>query len=143
MRKYKQQQKLKQELMQIQQKNEQRRLVLQEQKQKVDQRQLSKILVNAFKASVDQVMQEKQNNSKGGGARSETHIGHGSNTSQVDKRRILETFVENDEALGQLLDFISTKSGSEAAPPSQQQQAENSFDPTVSMTIVDRQGNKI
>jgi hypothetical protein len=38
MRKYKQQQKLKQELMQIQQKNEQRRLVLQEQKQKVDQR---------------------------------------------------------------------------------------------------------
>ena len=62
--------------------------------------------------------------------------------NQVDKKRILETFVENDEALGQLLDFISTKSGSEAAPPSQQQ-PEPTLDPTVSMTIVDRNGNKI
>jgi len=26
-----------------------------------------------------------------------------------DKRRILENFIENDEALGQLLDFISAK----------------------------------
>jgi hypothetical protein len=29
--------------------------------------------------------------------------------TSVDKRRILETFIENDEALGQLLDFISAK----------------------------------
>ena len=34
----------------------------------------------------------------------------------IDKRKILETFVENDEALGQLLDFISTKSGSAPSP---------------------------
>ena len=34
----------------------------------------------------------------------------------IDKRKILETFVENDEAIGQLLDFISTKSGSVPSP---------------------------
>lgn len=27
----------------------------------------------------------------------------------IDKRKVLETFVENDDALGLLLDFISTK----------------------------------
>jgi hypothetical protein len=64
-----------------------------------------------------------QEKSLRGGIKSETNIGYNAlknnkSISQVDKRRILETFVENDEALGQLLDFISTKSGSEAAPPS-------------------------
>ena len=31
-----------------------------------------------------------------------------SNLQDGDKRKILENFVENDEALGQLLDFISS-----------------------------------
>ncbi len=30
------------------------------------------------------------------------------NLREFEKRRILENFVENDEALGQLLDFISS-----------------------------------
>lgn len=95
-------------------------------------------------------MQEKQIRgfaAGNSGVRSETNIIQekvkSKTFSQVDKRRILETFVENDEALGQLLDFISTKSGSDAAPPSQHNQPEVNIDPTVSMTIVDRQGNKI
>ena len=31
-----------------------------------------------------------------------------SSLKEVEKRKILESFVENDEALGQLLDFISS-----------------------------------
>ena len=31
-----------------------------------------------------------------------------SSLKEIEKRRILENFVENDEALGQLLDFISS-----------------------------------
>lgn len=31
-----------------------------------------------------------------------------SNLQDQDRRKILENFVENDEALGQLLDFISS-----------------------------------
>lgn len=80
--------------------------------------------MQAFKASVDTVILDKQARS---GVKSETQLMEKTPTSvgvklaaqnltYVDKRRVLETFVENDEALGQLLDFISTRSGSEAAP---------------------------
>jgi len=31
-----------------------------------------------------------------------------SSLKEIEKRKILENFVENDEALGQLLDFISS-----------------------------------
>ena len=31
-----------------------------------------------------------------------------SDLKEIDKKRVLESFVENDEALGQLLDFISS-----------------------------------
>lgn len=53
----------------------------------------------------------------------------------MDKRRILETFVENDEALGQLLDFISTRSEN---LPQNEIQPQNPL-----MAIVDKQGNRL
>jgi hypothetical protein len=49
----------------------------------------------------------------------------------VDKKRILENFVENDDALGQLLDFISN------------QYIQNGNKNNVSMSIIDGIGNKI
>jgi hypothetical protein len=51
--------------------------------------------------------------------------------------RILENFVENDDVLGQLLDFISQKNGSVDT------NSASAIDPNVSMTMIDRQGNKI
>jgi hypothetical protein len=48
----------------------------------------------------------------------------------MDKKRILETFIENDEALGLLLDFISAKKGGTTNTN------------TPSMSIVDKKGNR-
>jgi len=48
----------------------------------------------------------------------------------MDKKRVLETFIENDEALGLLLDFISAKKSGAAD------------NITPSMSIVDNKGNR-
>ena len=50
--------------------------------------------------------------------------------NEMDKKRILETFIENDEALGLLLDFISAKKSGTAD------------NITPSMSIVDNKGNR-
>jgi hypothetical protein len=48
-------------------------------------------MVGAFKVAIDSVRKDK------------------SSLSFCDKKQILETFIENDDVLGQLLDFISLK----------------------------------
>lgn len=76
-----------------------------------------------FRASVEFVKNEKK-------LRNETQVldVH----TNVDKRKILETFIENDEALGQLLDFISAKN---IKPDSIKAQE-------VSMSMINKQGNR-
>ena len=59
--------------------------------------------------------------------------------NNIDKMKIIESFVENDEVLGQLLDFISQRNGS----TTQNESSGKVIDPDVSMTIIDIQGNKI
>jgi len=59
--------------------------------------------------------------------------------NNIDKMKIIESFVENDEVLGQLLDFISQRNGS----TTQNESSGKVIDPDVSMTMIDRQGNKI
>jgi hypothetical protein len=59
--------------------------------------------------------------------------------NNIDKMKILENFVENDEVLGQLLDFISQRNGS----ATQNESSSKVIDPDVSMTMIDKQGNKI
>ena len=53
--------------------------------------------------------------------------------------KIIENFVENDEVLGQLLDFISQRNGSST----QNESSNKAIDPDISMTMIDKQGNKI
>ncbi len=59
--------------------------------------------------------------------------------NNIDKMKIIESFVENDEVLGQLLDFISQRNGS----TTQNESSARAIDPDVSMTMIDKQGNKI
>jgi len=59
--------------------------------------------------------------------------------NNIDKMRIIESFVENDEVLGQLLDFISQRNGA----TTQNESSSRAIDPDVSMTMIDKQGNKI
>jgi len=59
--------------------------------------------------------------------------------TQIEKMKIIENFVENDQVLGQLLDFISQRNGQSNAQHSQSQ----IIDPNISMTMIDKQGNKI
>jgi len=59
--------------------------------------------------------------------------------NNIDKMKIIESFVENDEVLGQLLDFISQRNGS----VTKNESSDKAIDPDVSMTMIDRQGNKI
>ena len=77
---------------------------------------MSRVLVAAFRQSVDTVKQDKEL----------TNLA----LNEMDKKRILETFIENDEALGQLLDFISAKKGGTTDTN------------TPSMSIVDNKGNR-
>lgn len=101
--------------------NRKRAQQIERQKERVDQRQLSKSLVLAFKQSVEQVKSEKaQRNDL---AMQTCFAGNGRNQraqaqtlqvgkepgnmcydllklSATDKKRILENFIENDEALG-------------------------------------------
>jgi hypothetical protein len=65
-------------------------------KHKVDQRPLSISLVDALSKAVSQVQGDK----------------HQLNSS--DKCKILDKFIENDETLVQLLDFISNKQKKES-----------------------------
>ena len=90
---------LKAEIRRESNKNFVKRKILEEQKSKTEQRNLSKTLVNNFRDCIDQVLEEKR-------GRMET-LSHGqhvtvsrSGLKEVEKRRILENFVENDEALG-------------------------------------------
>ena len=83
-------------------------------KNKIDQRQLSKNMVNAFRMAVDQVKKDSDQ------------------LNFCDKRKVLETFIENDEVLGQLLDFISAKDT-----------AADLKNAAVSMTITDHKGNRL
>ena len=98
---------LKAEIRQEKAKNAMKRKVLGEQKARTEQRNLSKTLVNNFKECIDQVVREKEvrvnENNKGKYIRVSR-----SDLKNIEKRKILENFVENDEALGQLLDFISS-----------------------------------
>ena len=72
---------------------------------------MSKNLVTSFRDCIDQVLVERDrnmtyNNYKPG-ANPQPKAAR-SNLKEIEKRKILESFVENDEALGQLLDFISS-----------------------------------
>ena len=82
------------------------------QKEKIDQRQLSKTLVLAFKTCVNNMMAQKEvqiKNTQGtsfvNGTTAPKHL------KNIDKIKIIESFVENDKVLGQLLDFISQRNG--------------------------------
>ena len=90
---------LKAEIRREKQKNYVKRKIMEEQKSKTEQRNLSKTLVNNFKECIDTVLKEKQSRME-----SVTHGQHvpvtRSSLKEVEKRRILENFVENDEALG-------------------------------------------
>jgi len=101
---------LKAEIKREKKKNEMKRKLLEEQKSKTEQRQLSKTLVKSFKSCIDQVLYERQAtmafNVKAGHPSQPKLSRHC--LKEIEKRKVLENFVENDEALGQLLDFISS-----------------------------------
>ena len=69
-------------------------------------------MVSSFRECIDQVLRDRDRNI----AAAQTRVTQGappakatrSSLKEIEKRRILENFVENDEALGQLLDFISS-----------------------------------
>lgn len=65
-------------------------------------------MVNAFKQCVDNVISEKQTRLQVALNNPSARV-HESDLVNVDKKRILENFVENDDALGLLLDFISNQ----------------------------------
>jgi pantothenate synthetase len=68
----------------------------------VNQRKQAQLLVTTFKNAIDAVVQERKEKT---GVRSVTK-----DTLQAgDKKRILELFVENDNTLSHLLEFISSK----------------------------------
>lgn len=102
---------LKAEIRREKQKNEFKRKLIEDQKSKTEQRQLSKNLVTSFRDCIDQVLVERDRNTTYNtykpGANPLPKAAR-SNLKEIEKRKILENFVENDEALGQLLDFISS-----------------------------------
>ena len=68
--------------------------------------------METFKRSVETIRAQKEAarsaNLKAAGA-TERHLVSKEDLNAAEKRRVLESFVENDEALGLLLDFISNK----------------------------------
>ena len=80
--------------------------------EKHKQSRSSQRLVETFKRSVETIRTQKevarQANLKAPGA-AERHVVSKEDLNAAEKRRVLESFVENDEALGLLLDFISNK----------------------------------
>jgi hypothetical protein len=84
-------------------------------------------------------IRNKTMNSKLGFSKDDASIIAAKQLNNLDKMRIIENFVENDDVLGQLLDFISHKNGTVPHENS----SSNMPDPKISMTMVDKQGNKI
>lgn len=80
--------------------------MLEERKANIEQRKLSKTLVTSFKECIGKVLGEKEKRKRTDNPQKFVKL-HKSDLQPCDKRLILENFVENDEALGQLLDFIS------------------------------------
>ncbi len=78
-------------------------------------------------------------NSKLGFSKDDASVVAAKQLNNLDKMQIIENFVENDDVLGQLLDFISHKNGT--VP--QENNSSIMPDPKISMTMVDKQGNKI
>ena len=85
-----------------------KRRLIEDQKSKTEQRQLSKSLVTSFRDCIDQVLIERDRNIAMNTSRM-TATGKlpamqakssRSSLKEIEKRRILENFVENDEALG-------------------------------------------
>ncbi len=137
MKKFGQIQYLREQIKAQQRKTAAKRSDIREKKQKVDQRMLSKTLVTAFKQCADNVVAEKQQRIQ---EATNDRTAKVKDLNRNDKKRILENFVENDDALGQLLDFISNqymhshaKGASAHAHPH----------PSNSMSIVDGVGNRI
>jgi len=71
----------------------------------------SKVLVDTFKQSIEKVRQTKDQTRRLNMTSFGTAPGSFSKEqmNQQDKRKVLEHFVENDNALSLLLDFISSK----------------------------------
>lgn len=99
---------LKAEIRREKAKNQLRRKFVETQKGKTEQRQLSKNLVSSFKDCIDQVLAEKDARMAAASKDGKFQRATRSELKDVERRKILENFVENDEALGQLLDFISS-----------------------------------
>lgn len=80
--------------------------------EKHKQSRSSQRLVETYKRSVETIRAQKEAarsaNLRAAGA-TERHVVSKEDLNAAEKRRVLESFVENDEALGLLLDFISNK----------------------------------
>lgn len=88
-------------------KNEVKRRLIQDQKTKNDQRQLSKTLVNSFKQCIDTVVGDKEKRVQAAMPDKFVKLSR-AHLNDADRKKVLEMFVENDDTLGQLLDFISS-----------------------------------
>lgn len=100
---------LKAEIRREKAKNAMKRKLIEDQKSKTEQRQLSKNLVNSFRDCIDSVLHEREKNINNARKPAQPPVKlNRSSLKEIEKRKILENFVENDEALGQLLDFISS-----------------------------------
>lgn len=70
-------------------------------------------MVGTFKKSISQVLNDKNTQAKLNASQVYPTVTKANVKKQdlngMEKRKILETFVENDDALGLLLDFISTR----------------------------------
>jgi predicted AlkP superfamily phosphohydrolase/phosphomutase len=86
---------------QIQQ-NEARRKRIEEHKSLVTQRRQAQILVQTFKNAIEAILNEKREKVANPYMLKEQ-------LQPGDKKRILELFVENDNTLSHLLEFISSK----------------------------------
>lgn len=101
---------LKAEIKREKAKNAMKRKVIEDQKSRTEQRQLSKNLVTSFRDCIDKVLSERDTKvmKKTYGLSQPPTKAFRSSLKDIEKKKILENFVENDEALGQLLDFISS-----------------------------------
>lgn len=103
-KKYAQVGKMQRELENVRAENMRKSQIVKAKKELIDQRHMSKVLVQAFRQSVEQVTAEKFTRKQG--CKSEASLMEKKPAQQTgalnnaDKKRILETFVENDDALG-------------------------------------------
>lgn len=131
---------LKAEIRREKAKNELKRSLIQEQKTKNEQRLLSKTLVSNFKNCIDTVLGQKEKRVQAANPDKLVHLGR-ANLNDNDRKKVLEMFVENDDALGQLLDFISNhyiqgkKSGNTQEQPSMTTVTSNRSGPKASVHI--------